>query len=83
MLSCVAGRLQSSKPRPPKRRGARMQRQMSFWKAPPRSGDPLVWLALDDEQRAETIAVLARLIAKIAAKWFAVPADRGVEKVDE
>ena len=42
-----------------------MQLLMSFLEIPP-SGSAPVWAALDDEQRAEVEATLARLIAKVA-----------------
>ncbi len=42
-----------------------MQRQMSFLETLP-PGRATVWAMLDDEQRAEVKATLARLIAKVA-----------------
>ena len=42
-----------------------MQLLMSFLKTPPAAAAP-VWDALDGEQRAEVVATLARLIAKVA-----------------
>ena len=44
-----------------------MQRQMTFLEAAVRGAAP-VWAALDDAQRAEVVATLARLIVKMAAR---------------
>lgn len=44
-----------------------MQLLMSFLKTPPPAGAVPAWAALDDEQRAEVVTALARLIAKVAA----------------
>jgi hypothetical protein len=43
-----------------------VQRQMSFLETVVRGAAP-VWAALDDAQRAEVVATLARLIVKMAA----------------
>jgi hypothetical protein len=43
-----------------------VQRQMSFLETCARGAAP-VWAALDDTQRAEVLAALARLIVKMAA----------------
>jgi hypothetical protein len=46
-----------------------MQLLMSFLETPPSAasaGRAPVWTTLDDEQRAEVVAALARLIAKVA-----------------
>lgn len=55
-----------------------MQLWMSFARTPPPEGTAPVWTALNDEQRAEIVAMLARLIAKAAAAGH----ERGVD-VDE
>ena len=61
-----------------------MRLQLSFWEAPPSDGAPPVWPTLDDEQRAEVLATLARLIAKAAiCRSQESPANRGEEKADE
>lgn len=44
-----------------------MQLQMSFLETPPSAGAAPVWAKLDPQQRAEVVAALARLIAKVAA----------------
>jgi predicted Fe-S protein YdhL (DUF1289 family) len=43
-----------------------MRLQLSFWEARARAETPLVWATLDDEQRAEVVAALARLIMTAA-----------------
>ena len=43
-----------------------MQLQMSFLEALTTPGAMPIWTTLDDEQRAEVLAVLGRLIAKVA-----------------
>ena len=61
-----------------------MRLQMSFWEAPPSDGAPPVWPTLDDDQRAEALAALARLIAKAAiCRRQQGTANRGEEKTDE
>lgn len=42
--------------------------QMSFLEVPQPAGVALVWPTLDQEQRAEVVAALARLIAKAASE---------------
>lgn len=42
--------------------------QLSFLESPIPTGAAPVWDALDDEQRAKVIAMLARLIAKTIAE---------------
>jgi len=42
--------------------------QLSFLEAPVPEGAAPVWTALDEEQRAKVIAMLARLIAKTVAE---------------
>jgi hypothetical protein len=49
------------------RRSLAMQ-QLSFLEAPVPDGAAPVWNVLDEEQRAKTIALLARLIAKTIAE---------------
>lgn len=44
-----------------------MQQQMSFLETPASPGAAPVWAALDKTQRAEVVAVLARLIGQGAA----------------
>lgn len=43
-----------------------MQAQLSLWEERNQSGALPVWSTLDDAQRAEVVATLARLIAKLA-----------------
>ena len=47
------------------RRRARVK-QLSFFDPPRSQGGTAIWSALDDEQRAEVVAKLARLIAQTA-----------------
>jgi hypothetical protein len=42
--------------------------QLSFLEDPLLAGEAPVWTALDEQQRAETVAKLAHLIAKVAIK---------------
>ena len=44
-----------------------MQQQMSFLETSPPAGTVPVWAALDQQQRAEVVTALARLIVKVAA----------------
>ena len=44
-----------------------MKQQMSFLEILPSANAAPVWAALDDQQRGEVVATLARLIAKMAA----------------
>lgn len=61
-----------------------MRLQLSLWEVPSADGDPRVWPTLDDEQRAEVVATLARLIAKAATcRSQESTANRGEEKADE
>lgn len=60
-----------------------MQLQMSFLKTAPPAGIAPVWTALDTEQRAEVVAALGRLIAKMAATPDEEPAAHNEEKGDE
>lgn len=48
-------------------RGANVQLLLSFLRTPRPAGAAPVWDALDEEQRAEVVTMLARLIAKVAA----------------
>lgn len=50
-----------------------MQLLLSFLETPPPALGAPVWKALDDEQRAEAVAALTRLIAKVAATRSDVP----------
>ncbi len=59
-----------------------MQLLMSFLETPPPGRAP-VWAALDDEQRAEVEAALARLIAKVAAAPNQVDEAQSKRKDDE
>ena len=43
-----------------------MRRQLSFLETTQPNGTAPVWAVLDDEQRAKVVAMLARLIAKMA-----------------
>ena len=43
-----------------------MQQQMNLLETPLTAGAAPVWATLDDELQAEAVAVLARLIAKVA-----------------
>ena len=45
-----------------------MQAQLSLWEERNESGALPVWSTLEDDQRAEVIATLARLIAKLAMR---------------
>ncbi len=58
-------------------RGANMQLLLSFLRTPQPPGAAPVWDAVDDEQRAEALTMLARLIAKVAA----ARSERGVAAV--
>ncbi|MBM3271511.1 MAG: hypothetical protein FJZ01_28065 [Candidatus Sericytochromatia bacterium] len=58
-----------------------MQQQMSFLEVPLPAGTTPVWAALDDQERAEVVETLARLMARIATTASA--ADAGEEKGDE
>ena len=69
--------------RNPKRRNVHVQLLMSFAKPPPPAGSAPVWTALDEERRAEVLAVLARLIAKVATAATEARAADSEEKDDE
>ena len=56
--------------------------QLSFLETPPTAGAASAWAALDEQQRAEVVEALARLIAKVAARNEA-PACDAKEKADE
>lgn len=43
-----------------------MQQQMSFLEMPPPPGTAPVWAALDEQQRAEVMMTLVRLIVQVA-----------------
>jgi hypothetical protein len=49
-------------------RRSRAMQQLSFLEPPVPDGVAPVWNALDDEQRAKAIAMLAQLIAKTVAE---------------
>lgn len=44
-----------------------MQLEMRFVEPPSTDGKPMVWATLDDEDRAEALEMLARVIAKVVA----------------
>jgi hypothetical protein len=67
MLFCVDAAPRTAGLRNRKRRGANVQLLLSFLRTPTRAGAAPVWAALDDAQRVEVVATLARLIAKMAA----------------
>lgn len=60
-----------------------MQRQLSFLEATATEDGPEVWATLDDEQRAEAVAMLARLIAKVSTRRTEAAAAKEEEKGDE
>lgn len=60
-----------------------MQQQLSLWKTPTPAGIAPEWTALDEGQRAEAVAALARLIAKVAADRYEVPVASAEEASDE
>ena len=60
-----------------------MQVQLSFLETAPPPGVAPVWTALDDEQRAMIVAVLARLIAKVGAPRDEPAAVASEESIDE
>ena len=60
-----------------------MQQQMSFLETSPPAGAAPVWAALDKHQKAEVVATLARLIAKVAAPRIGAPAVDGGENENE
>jgi len=62
MLSSVDSELRTIRLRNRNRRGTNVQRQMSLLE----TRSP-VWASLDDEQRSEAVAVLARLVVQAAA----------------
>lgn len=51
-----------------------MQEQMTFLEALPPAGTAPVWAALDEQQRAEVVTALARLIVQVAIARSGVPA---------
>jgi hypothetical protein len=66
-----------------KRRSANVQLQMSFLESPSIPGAAPVWGSLDAEPRAEVVAALARLLAKVAAPTDREPTADTEEKGDE
>jgi len=60
-----------------------VQHQLRLWKIPPPAGAAPAWAALDDEQQAEVVATLARLIAKVAAARSEMRAAHTEEKGNE
>lgn len=60
-----------------------MQQQMSFLETPAPQGAAPVWAALDEAQRAEGVAVLARVMARMAAPRRAVAGTDDPETGDE
>lgn len=59
------------------------QQQMSFLEEPPPAGVAPVWAALDEQQRAEVVGTLARLIAKVVAGQSAPLAVESEEQANE
>lgn len=60
-----------------------VQLRMSFLETPPPASADQVWATLDDEQRVEVVATLARQIAKVAAGANEETVDDSKEKTDE
>lgn len=60
-----------------------MQLLMGFLETPSPAETPPVWKALDDPQRAEVVAALTRLIAKVATAPAPQPMSIASEKADE
>jgi len=83
MLCFVDSEPHTSRLRNPKQRSANVQLQMTFLETPPPAGFAPIWTALDDEQRAEVVAALACLIAKVTAGRSDEPAAETKEKSDE
>ena len=54
-------------------------KQLSFFNPPRSKGRTAIWSALDEEQRAEVIARLARLIAQTASGSCPEPEEDGDE----
>jgi hypothetical protein len=77
-LCFVDSELRTTRLRNLERRSADVQQQMSFLETSRPTGAAPVWATLDEQQRAEVAATLARLIAKVAAPRSVAPAvDRG------
>ena len=66
-----------------KQRNTNVQLQMSFLEPLPIPGAAPVWASLDTEQRAEVVAALRRLIAKVANTSGPEPPAGTEEKKDE
>jgi hypothetical protein len=66
MLFCVDAVPRTAGLRNRKRRGVNVQLLLSFLSTPTPAGAAPVWAALDEEQRAEVLTTLVRLIAKMA-----------------
>lgn len=60
-----------------------MQQQMSFLETPTSPGAAPVWATLDETQRAEVVALLARLIAQGAARRSEAAGAQAREKGNE
>lgn len=86
MLCFVDWELRTTRLRNPKRRSMRRQPhmvQMSFLETPPPGGAAPAWAALDEQQRAEVVEALARLIAKVAGGQRAAALNDDEDKGDE
>jgi len=76
ILRFVDLELRTTRLRNPKRRSVHMQRQMvqmSLLEVSPPAGAVPAWAALDEQQRAEVVKALARLITKVASSQRAAP----------
>jgi hypothetical protein len=70
-------------PRDAKRRNVHVQEQMSFLRDPSPPGSARVWDALDDEGKSEVVAVLARVIARVALDPLGTDRRGREEETDE
>jgi len=82
MLFCVDAAPRTAGLRNHKRRGANVQLLLSFLRMRIPGTAP-VWAALDDEQRAEVVSTLARLIVKTVAARNADAVSSALESHDE
>ncbi len=83
MLFCVDAVPRTAGLRNRKRRGLNVQLLLSFLSTPTPAGVAPVWAALDDDQRAEVVTTLVRLIAKMAAARSKGDATTETENNDE
>ncbi len=60
-----------------------MQRQRSLWESSAAEGTAPVWTRLDGEQRAEVVAVLARVLAKASTRSSEAAATAVEEETDD